>query len=88
MAGSTSQSCRAVKVGGIMKSMGHKVQIGGREYSRGEIARGTGMSMSHISRVFSGQRVPSMKTIERIAQFAGMSAAALICYLPSTRAAQ
>lgn len=50
-----------------------KVVMAGREFTRGEISRGTGVSLSHISRIFSGDRVPSVPTVAKIAEWAGVS---------------
>jgi transcriptional regulator with XRE-family HTH domain len=39
--------------------------------SVGDVARGTGLSPSHLSRVFNGRRTPSMRTALKIALFVG-----------------
>ena len=62
--------------------MTQRVQLGGCTYSRGELSRGTGISLSHISRIFSGKRAPSMKAIEKIAEYTGLSKSAVMMYLP------
>lgn len=64
------------------------VVVGGVEYSRGQIAQGTGISISHISKVFSGRRRPSLTSALRIATFLGISVEFLLArVLPSVRRA-
>lgn len=41
------------------------------------VARGTGMSRSAISRIFSGERKPSVHSAERIARYLGIPVAVL-----------
>jgi hypothetical protein len=40
-----------------------------RQYSRGDIVRGTGLSMSYVSRIFSGGRTPSVPTLRLLAWY-------------------
>lgn len=61
-----------------------KVKIGDKEYSRGEISRGTGISLSHVSRIYSGQRSPSLETIHKIMAFAGMSLEVVAASFPAS----
>lgn len=44
-----------------------------RRFSRGDISRGTGYTKIHISRIFSGQRRPSLNSANRIAGFLGVT---------------
>lgn len=48
------------------------IRVSGREYSRGDIARGTGLSMSHVSRILSGRRVPSLRTARLLSRYFGI----------------
>lgn len=41
--------------------------------TQGEIARGTGLSVSHVCKVLGGKRGMSMRTAEKIAGYLGMS---------------
>lgn len=41
--------------------------------SLSEIARGTGMTLGHISRIMSGQRMPSLNVASQIAVYLGIS---------------
>lgn len=47
------------------------IHIGNKSFSRGEISRQTGISLSHVSRIFSGGRAPSLKVLEKLTQFSG-----------------
>lgn len=49
------------------------IRVNGKEYSRGQISRDTGLSISFISKLFSGQRSPSMKTLNLLATYFGVS---------------
>lgn len=42
------------------------------KFSRGDISRGTGISLSMVSRIFSGQRAPGTATEAKIAAYLGM----------------
>ena len=42
------------------------------DVSNGDIARGTGLSRTLISKIRSGQRTPSLMTAEKIAGYLGM----------------
>lgn len=46
-----------------------------------DIARGADLSLSHVSRVFSGDRGPSMDTVSRIAGYLGISMDSLYAFL-------
>lgn len=50
-----------------------------------EMARATGMSLSHICRIFSGERVPSLAKARRMAAYLGISLDELCRYLDSLR---
>lgn len=41
--------------------------------SVGDVARGTGITHSHISRIFNGRRTPSMACAVKIANFLGIT---------------
>lgn len=62
--------------------IGEEVSLGSRKYSRGEISRGTGLSLSHVSRIYSGRRSPSLSTIRKIAEFAGLEVIEVINSFP------
>lgn len=62
--------------------MNNGIQIGDKTFSRGEIARGTGLSLSHVSRIFSGERNPSLNTVRKVAQFINIPLEQLILRLP------
>ncbi|MBZ5629367.1 MAG: helix-turn-helix transcriptional regulator [Acidobacteriia bacterium] len=47
--------------------------VKGRAYNRGEIARGTGYTLSAISRIFGGKRAPTMRTATKLASFFGIT---------------
>lgn len=51
--------------------------------SLSDIARGTGLSLSHVCRVFSGKRAPSMGTARTIAGFLGTTTDKLYESLPA-----
>jgi transcriptional regulator with XRE-family HTH domain len=62
--------------------MEQKIKLGNSEFTRGELARKSGVSLSHISRIFSGQREPSVTTVRRIAEAVGVSEQEVIDLLP------
>lgn len=37
--------------------------------SIGDVARGTGISVSHVSRIFNGRRMPRLDTAQKIANY-------------------
>ncbi len=39
----------------------------------GDIARGTGLNVEHVSRIFNKKRTPRLKTAARIAEYLGVS---------------
>lgn len=43
------------------------IKIAGKSYSRGELARLSGLSLSHVSRIWKGERSPSLKVLKQIA---------------------
>lgn len=43
------------------------------ELNRSEISRGTGYSLSHVSRVLSGKRMPSVVALGKIASYLGLT---------------
>lgn len=45
------------------------VIVGGVKFTLSDIARGADLSLSHVSRVFSRKRTPSLKTASRIAEY-------------------
>lgn len=44
-----------------------------KDVSIGQIARGTDLSRSHVSRIFNGHRVPSLRCSEKISAYIGVS---------------
>lgn len=51
----------------------YPIRVNGRLYSRHQIAKGTGMSVSAVSKIFSGKRMPGLVKAIKIAQFMGVS---------------
>lgn len=49
------------------------MQVLSIDCSLSEISRGTGMTLGHISRVMSGQRMPSLSVASQIAVYLGVS---------------
>lgn len=49
------------------------VEWNGRKFTRYEIADGTGISHSMISKMFNGARRPSVKNLQRLATFFGVT---------------
>jgi transcriptional regulator with XRE-family HTH domain len=47
-----------------------------------DIARGCDLSLSYVSRIFSGDRVPRIVVAQKIAKFLGMSLEDFIAALP------
>ena len=60
-----------------------RVVIGAKTFSRGEISRGTGISLSHVSRIYSGRRSPSLETIRKIMEFAKMPLEVVVASFPT-----
>ena len=46
-----------------------------------DVARGTGISISHINRVFNGNRTPSLPVLRKIAQYLKVDLTELSGYL-------
>jgi hypothetical protein len=66
---------------------GEPVRVMGTDYNLSDIARGTGMSLSHICRVFKGQRTPSIRAASAIAGYIGVSVDQLYAALGRIKAA-
>lgn len=49
------------------------IKVGKLFYTRMEIAAGTGISLSHISKIFTGSREPSLRNAIQIAAFLRIS---------------
>jgi len=52
---------------------GESLQVGERKVNLSEIARGTGKSLATLSRIFSGDRTPGLRTGQAIAAYLGIS---------------
>lgn len=46
-----------------------------------DVARGTGISVSHVSRIFNGLRTPSLDVAETIAKYLGVGLTEFTKYL-------
>lgn len=57
------------------------------EISRRAVARGTGLSRTYVSRIFSGQRNPSIDTCARLAAYLGVTIDEFYLQLKKTREA-
>lgn len=53
----------------------------GTRFTLGAISRGTGITRPHVTRIFNGQRKPTIKTAEKIAGFMGVSMDTLVGFL-------
>lgn len=49
------------------------VQFRGGSIVLGEISRATGMSVSHLSRIFAGESLPSLNGMVKLAAYLGLS---------------
>jgi transcriptional regulator with XRE-family HTH domain len=58
------------------------VTFGGEEINLSQISRDTGISVSHLSRIFSGKRDPSVPNAKKISQVLDVSLDCLIEGLP------
>jgi len=52
---------------------GEPLLIRGREFSRNEIARAVGCDIGHISKIFAGQRTPSLFMARKISLYVGLA---------------
>jgi transcriptional regulator with XRE-family HTH domain len=43
------------------------------EATLGDVARGTGLSKSHVSKIFSGNRKPGLEAVARLAAYLGIT---------------
>jgi DNA-binding phage protein len=48
------------------------VVVRGRQYTLGEISRGSKVDRPHLTRIFNGKRNPSLATAQRICGFVGV----------------
>lgn len=68
-----SPTIGASKVSAILKTKNAQaVQFAGMCINLSEISRNEGIHVSHISRIFSGQRIPSVDYARRIARALNM----------------
>lgn len=74
-------------VSGPVELSDGSVTVRGTQHSYSEICRGTGLSLSHVSRIFNGLRMPSAKSLSSIAEFMGVDMADLYAQLASLRRA-
>lgn len=49
------------------------VKVNGRMYTRRQIARGTGIGLSHVSKIFKGTRSPSTSNLVKLAAYFNVS---------------
>lgn len=59
----------------------YHIQVMGRYVNLSAIARVLGMDVSYISRIMSGQRSPSIKTAQRLANLFGVSLQEFVDYI-------
>ncbi len=50
-----------------------------------DVARGTGISVSHVSRIFSGLRTPSLDVAETIAKYLGVDLSVFTKFLGTVK---
>lgn len=51
---------------------GKPTYVLGTTHTLSDVARGTGLSLSYVSRVFSGKRTPRVKAVRSIAAYLGI----------------
>lgn len=57
---------------------GQPTYVLGTQFTLSDVARATNLSLSHISRVFSGQRTPTVKVARDIATYLGLGVGDLL----------
>lgn len=67
----------------IERVPGKAIRVFGTEHSYSAIHRGTGLSLSHVSRMFNGHRMPSGDALNQVAGYLGVSLDELYRYLSS-----
>lgn len=50
-----------------------------------DVARGTGVSVAHVSRIFSGLRTPSLDVAEKIAKYLGVGLSEFTAFLATVK---
>lgn len=60
---------------------GQPTYVLGTQRTLSDVARATGLSLSHVSRIFSGKRTPTVKAAKSIAACLGVSVEELITKL-------
>lgn len=60
---------------------GQPTYVLGTTHTLSDVARGTGLSLSHVSRVFSGKRAPTVQAARRIARYLGIEVGELLSQL-------
>lgn len=58
--------------------VGQPTFVLGTDRTLSDVARATGMSLSHVSRIFSGHRTPTVKALRDIATFLGIGTGELL----------
>lgn len=57
------------------------INIHGRKYSRSQIAKDTGLDISHISKIFNGQRKPSLSNALTLAAYFHITVEELMAFV-------
>lgn len=58
--------------------VGQPTFVLGTDRTLSDVARATGMSLSHVSRIFSGHRTPTVKALRDIAAFLNVGTGELL----------
>lgn len=61
------------------------VHVRGRVYTLGEIARGSSMARTHITRIFNGKRGLSLESAQKICGFLGIPIESLLKFVTSLK---
>lgn len=67
----------------IIKLTDGSIVVEGFTYSRADISRATGISISHVSRIFTGNRIPSIHVAKSICSYLRISLDDLYSFLGS-----
>lgn len=62
------------------------IVVYGKQYRRSQICKGTGISMSMISKIFSGKRMPNLQNALRLAAFFHITVEELVAFIIPTAA--
>lgn len=81
MARRQAAAARISDTDAVIRRDSEGVHVHGRKLSLGEIARGSGITRPHVTRIFNGKRELSLRSAQKLASFLGVSIDSLLGFL-------